>query len=306
MPAIPDRFEFEPDRDALSRWLYTRKAQIGSKKRPGFYSTLNYATDQFWFLIALIAEFIGVFVLIYSGFALGDNLFAAIAVVGAIALLLVDIFLAYKLHRNHGEKCFLKNQIVLMEDRKNEGLTLKRISSGKGMDFFYSFLIILIALIKLAGIVLLGTFNHIALYIFFAFMFFIIAYVHINHTGYWIYEWSTARAFKRQHGNWMTKGGSDLRNDARERRRPFSSPVLLNVDPDSKKLFSNLHHIKLLGERENGEETKEYQYELCTKGILIDEDIDVFLNGQNNEQRSLIVSECHRVQVEDIQGEFSK
>ena len=300
MPNIPDRFHFEPDNDALSLWLYTRKTEKhhGMINSPGFFST-QAGSDQFFFIMALILELVGMSLLIINGLKLGDSQFAIIAIVGALGLFIADLFFAYKLHRNHGHKTFYKNVQRITEKDIDIARIQEALKRGKIGNVFLILGIILIAIVKFFGITLLGTFDHLAIKLSLFIMFSFIVYAHVNHTGYFLYEWLTKRKFKKQHQLWSSSVGKNDRLEAKERVHRFDSDIKLDIESEEEGISANGHKIVSV----NAQEKKgKYAYKLITKGILIDEDIPVFLNGMNREQKSLVITECLRHQVYNIQN----
>ena len=90
MPPIPiqDRFNFEPDGNALAKWLSTRKTkrQINNTAIPGLYSDFKFSDDARWFWIGIVGELIGLG-LIFFGASKKGGIIAIIAVVLAVAFI---------------------------------------------------------------------------------------------------------------------------------------------------------------------------------------------------------------------------
>ena len=59
------------------------------------------------------------------------------------------------------------------------------------------------------------------------------------------------------------------------------------------------HSIELIGTKEENGKTI-YSYSLKTTGILLDNDIQLLINGQNTEQAGIIGLECRKHQVNRI------
>lgn len=305
MPSIPARFQFEPNKDALKLWLATRKEEkhYGMKDAPGLFSTHAFGTDQFFFVLAFILELVGVGLLIANGFSLGDRQFAIIAIIGAIGMFLADLFLAFLLHRNHGRKCLGRNRLKITEDESSRVVIQKQLKAGRLGNGLIIIGMILIAVIKFLGIILLGTFDHLAIYISLFVMFSFIVYVHINHTGYFIYEWLTNRAIKNQYADFVEPDKSKVKASVKEAKiREFYFIGDTNLlDGDRKEIISNEHKIVGTNKKEGSAKGK-YAYLLVTKGLLIDEDISGFLQtGMDKQQRTLIASACvdHQIDIYD-------
>jgi hypothetical protein len=301
MPNIPNRFEFEPDRNALNLWLFTRKGErhYGMSDSPGFYTTVDFGKDQFWFVLAMFLELVGVALLIANGLSLGDTTFATIAVIGAIALFAVDLFLAYKLHRKHGKKCWARNRLKVTDDNQEMERIKESLKKGKGINFLIVFSMILIALLKLGGIIIMGLLDHMAINVALAIMFGIIVYVHVYHTGYFLYEMLTDRAFKKQFKKYnsvtSSSSGSDRPYEAKTRRDTFySNDKLLGFDKDGNPRNELSAHVHKIFKVPNMDKEGKAAYNLETIGILIDDDIALFLGqgGLDNEHKTTIARMC--------------
>lgn len=295
MPEIPDPHRFEPDKRALKLWLYTRKQdkQYGLNEAPGFFSTHDFPKDQGFFIAAFVLEILGIVLLISSGINLGDSEFALIAIIGALGLSVGDIFLAYLLHRNEEKKCYGRNKIKISENEGEKQTIKDQLKAGKWWDAFIIFLIILIAIIKIFGIVLLGTFDNIGIYISLVIMFLFIVYVHIWHTGYFIYGWLTKRTFKQQLRQ-LNQGNKKYA--AQPWEQPFASEV--NLLDGSTELKANENHKIIEGKKEDSQTKHKYSYNIKSQGILTDNDLSSFFRKSLNEdQITLIAKECLKLQI---------
>ena len=302
MPVIPNRHEFEPNSNALQLWLHTRKNRVGSAivTRPGLFSTQGFPTDQVWFLIAVFLEIVGISLLIYGGLSKGGPKYAILAILVPVVLFFFDLVLAYLLHRNEGDKVAARNALLLEEDGPRRMQYKDTLKKGTLVNLLLILGMILIGLVKLIGIVFLGSgLDHIGTIIILALMFAIIIFVHIRFTGYYLYEKFTERAFKRQF-NLYNYGDTDAQGlrigQARERNSQFtySSPDLLGQGRDRLE-GNNSSIISRAGENDDGS----WQYEITTKGILTDGDVSAFLAkpGLNNDQISKIAAACLQHQL---------
>ena len=165
---------------------------------------------------------------------------------------------------------------------------------------------IIIALAKIAGIVLLGMFDHIAIIIALLFMFGIIVYVHVYLTGYWIYETIANRVFQKL----FKKHNKENTHEAQERSEMFiASKGLLGIGKDKKarnELMAHKHIIrKFVEEDEEGNPVTselandEMTFQIETVGILLDEDIATFLGqgGLKGEHKTIIARVCLEQQL---------
>lgn len=302
MPTIPNRHDFEPNSNALLLWLATRKNKEGSAivTRPGLFSTRAFPTDQVWFLIAIFLELVGVLLLIYGGINKGGTQFTILAVAIALSLFFFDIVLAYLLHRHQGAQCEARNALLVEEDSRRQMVYQDTLKKGRFVNFLIVLAMIFIALIKLTGIVFLGSsLDHPGIILALAIMFVIIVFVHVRFTGYYLYEKFTERAFKRQfkaynYGDTDAQGNRIGQAKERNSQFTYSSGDLLGNGREQLN-GNNSSIIQRVGENKNGT----WQYEITTQGIMIDEDVSAFLalKGLTNDQRSKIASACLQHQL---------
>ncbi len=292
MPQIPERSNFEPTQNSLSKWLAARKAklQISNTSIPSFYSDYNFSEDVRWFWIGVIGELFGI-ALIFIGAAKKGKFFFGLAVCLAIALFLCDLFLANRLHRNIGKKCWIDNMLYIIGNSdpvRRKELTLKR-EDGNGLDILLKIFIILIGIVKLAGVAGLGTFKNPAVYIPVVVLYGVVCYIHLFHTGYYLAYIRTEKLFKKDYTD-FGKG----ENKSRSLEHPFEtlSPLvnipirigsLSEIDFDSSNTDVSLN-----------------KYKLKTKGILVDEDITLLMAGQQPANRDKIAYECRNHQVTNM------
>lgn len=299
MPTIPNRFHFQPDRNALAAWLATRKAnlQIGTVSIPGFYADHKFTDDQAWYFGAVSGELVGAFLTVLGGIRKGGPF-----LIGAVILVLMfvscDIFFAIKLHRNAAKKCYLRNQLYLTGDadpqfRRNLEI---QYEDGQLVDFVLKIAIVLIALIKLAAIVLLGIFNNLLAYAPIGVLYLFVSYVHIYHTGYWWAYWRTARMFNHQYKMYGKNNGQHV---ALSLQHPFLSGFKLKNMP------IKVGDIAIVEDKEpttGHHPDNQYAYVIQTKGVLLDDDIHLLMSGQEAQQKQLIAYECRRHQLENMSG----
>jgi hypothetical protein len=301
MPEIPDPHRYVPDKNALTNWLYTRKTDrlYGMNDTTGFFSTYEYPKDLAFFQMAMGLEVAGILLFIYNGLMLGDSLFAVIAIIGAVALSAGDVLFAYRLHRNHQRKCLARFKLRIIRDDGLRHVIQDEMKAGKFVDVLLTLGIILIAVVKMFGIVLLGTFDHVAIYVFLVLMFGFIVYVHLRHTGYAIYGWLTERTFKKQLALLNRGDNAFATQPDNPFRHYFESAVnLFDGAGDTQSLMANpLHHIERVPPMTNAAQAHSYQ--IVSKGILMDRDIAAFTqrNGLHADQITVISRECMKLQL---------
>jgi len=285
MPKIPNKFEFEPDSDALKQWLSTRKKklQVANMSIPGLFTDTQFDVDQSWFFLAMFGELIGIILTIYGGFASG-GLFLLISTVIVFGLLFIDIFCAIKLHRNAGRHCWIDSFIYLNgeEEPEERNRLLLEKKKRKPINFILIGLVFLVILIKIAAVVLLGVFNNILIYIPILALYLVVGYVHIYHTGYWLAHRKTSKMFRKQF--------EDNGNNAIPRSQPFITKNKLRNIP----IINGENKIEI--DSTENETSNDFYYILKTKGVLTDKDIQMLITGQENLQRIEIAEACRKHQ----------
>lgn len=292
---IPGKNDFQPSPEALNLWLSTRKSNIniGGVSMPRFFSDTGNSADSNWFYLACFGEALGLGSTIYGGMRSG-GIFLIFATLCIAMFIICDFFFAVKLHRNKAKICKNESLVLLKDDSINdhskiaaEILKLRlEIEQGKFSDFLLQTGIIFIAFVKVIGIVLLGVFNNLVLYLPFAIIYFIVAYVHIAHTGYYFAYKATQKKINSDYLEFAT--GEHI---AKEMRQLISTPSILNHMP----IKHNPHEIV-----KNLEEVGESNYIIKAKGLLTDEDIQNLVDGQNNSNKISLFRACRQLQVESL------
>lgn len=295
MIEIPDPHRFEPNKFALKLWLFTRKKDkaFGMNDVPGFFSTHDFPKDKVFFVLAMFLELLGITLLVANGVNTGDVQFALIAIIGAVALSVFDILLAYFLHRNFEKRCYALNKVKVSENQGEKAVLRDDLKKGKAVDLIIIFGIIFFAAIKLLGIVMLGTsFDHTAIIIALAMMFVFIVYVHVKHTGYFLYAYLTKKRFEKQLGL-LNRGDQSFASS--KWTHYFDSDISLLEN--EVELIANQNHKITKVESKNSE--VKFAYNIVSNGILTDRDITAFLQGASlsNDQIMLIAGECLKFQL---------
>lgn len=279
---IPNKEHFQPSNQTWTKWLSTRKSDIyvGRVPMPRLFSDTGNSTDRGWFIIALIGEFLGLAVTVYGGIRSG-GIFLILATLSIIMFIFCDFFFAVKLHRNEGKKCKIRS-LKLLTDVPND---LERfdieLREGKFADFLYQTGIILIAIIKVIGIILLGVFNNLILYIPFAIIYFIVSYVHLNHTGFYFAYTSTENAINKEHKKFAYGNFK-----AQEIQELVSTKLPLTGFP-----------IKYTPHEIIEKDKEKMEYAIITKGILTDDDIVHLIAGQVDENKISLFKTCRSFQI---------
>jgi len=187
---------FQLSKDSLGYWLSTRK-QKSAYDQPGLFQTHDFTKDSNFVWLMLFLELTGAVAL----FAVGANFII-------VLLFLIDLVLAYLSHRPSKEICNLNNVIFLLNGSETECAKVyfnkenfsisgtierlrerhqRRVKKLKRTQRIWNILLIVVAIIKIASFAL-GSENLIFTGLFF-FLYSIVAYIHIAHTGYWYSSW---------------------------------------------------------------------------------------------------------------------
>ena len=299
MPEIIDRFNFEPEADALYNWLYTKKISFnaGNTKIPGFFGDFDQQKDRTQYFIAIALELVGVATMIFGGIQKG-GFYILGAIIVAIVLFRCDIALAKWLHRNKAKNCYIDNKLFLLGDSdivETRNLQSKKTEGNIGDNGFKAGLV-LIVIVKILGVVLLGVFTSPIWIIIFAALYSYACYVHIAHTGYYLANNSSEKTFKKQHDAF-----AQGEHKAKKRTHRFESDFKLELPIQ---MGGNNSNISITEDEPatflKNEQTK-YRYKLNTTGVLFDKDIiDVLMDSQEENQKRVIAVEARRHQFDNM------
>ncbi len=293
---IPDKTDFQPSAETLKKWLATRKPTltVGGLPVPSYFNDSGNSSDTTWIWVAVIGEFLGLGATVYGGTKSG-GLFMFLAILAIVLFIILDVVFAKWLHRNEADKCQLQSVRLLKDDSKKQEIAdlNNKLEKGKLLDYFLETLIILIALLKVVGIVVLGLFNHIGLYIPFAIIFLIVAYVHIKHTGYWLAYRSTENSIASEYKK-FANGGFEAKN---AEQLVTTQSTLRNVP-----IKHAPHEIVANTDAKEGE----YKYVIKAKGVLTDNDIVNLIQGQEDGNKIALFKASRQLQLESIESQTNK
>jgi hypothetical protein len=191
-PLITSNSNYEPSSSSKNRWLYTRKYKISFQNLtlPGLFQTYNYPVDSYMFALVLGLEAYGIYVL---WAILPTPIFAFVG-------LAMDVVCAVFAHLMHKHICLAKNKKLLAENGYliTEGKTKEyEINKQKNIiiknsvyEFIFYGLIIILAALKVLTILSFASASDIVpgMKILIAMIYLITAYIHIFHTGYFVFE----------------------------------------------------------------------------------------------------------------------
>ena len=238
--------------------------------------------------MGFIGELIGLLTTIYAGVRFG-GVFLLLACVGIIMFIFCDYFFAVKLHRNKILACGIETEKLLAKDQKKIVTLENRLSQGRFVDFLLRAGIIVVAIVKIAAILLLGVFNSLVLYFPFAVIYLIVAFVHLNHTGYYFAYIDTERSIKNEYKRLDTG-----QFDTNEVRESVSMESPLRDLP----IKHNPHVIR--EDSGQGAAKTGYKYMITAKGILTDDDILNLIDGQDDNNRVTLFKACRKLQLENF------
>jgi len=286
MMQIKHKSDFQPSTESLEKWLSTRKSSINvdGVPMPQFFSDTGISADSSWFIVACVGELIGLGLTIYGGFKNG-GIYLIFATLSIIMFVFCDFFFAILLHRKKAANCKTQTLILLKDDSKRAALAKLELDLKKGgfIDFLLISAIILFAVFKVAAVVLLGVSNSLIMYIPIAVAYFIVAYIHIMHTGYYFAYRATQNGidkdfFEFAHGHHQAK--------------TFSLPVALTNKLKNMPIRHNPHEIVL-----NPAYDDDLHYLIKARGILTDDDIISLLDGQEGQDKIPLFKACRQLQV---------
>lgn len=233
---------FQPSKEVLEMWCSTRKSRhkLGDNfYHPRIFSTVDYKIDRNWFLLAFFIEISSLLIAI---FFTGFNPFI---IIGAIGASLFDVLCAIWLHggqkyinkfRCKLELTMYEGQMEVIDDRtfRTQKETYKRaINAWENKRYPLIVIIILIAIVKcIFSFIALFPYGLIAFVV--PLFFFLAAYIHIKHTGYWWAE----RKFLKQYEIEEAKFHFEDANNKLKGSKYFidnSTPFQFNNLPDEVK-----------------------------------------------------------------------
>lgn len=292
---IQDRNVFQPSSNALNQWLSTRKPEhvIAGYNAPGFFHDIDYSKDASWFAFAMVGEIIGFILTILGGMRSG-GIFLIIAVTTVIVFIILDIAFARLLHQDKAEKCKIRSLKILLPDNDQKSVSKRnqydlQLKSGKSRKFFLCFLIILIALAKAAGIILLGVFNSLVIYIPIIVIFFLIAFAHINYTGYFLAYKQTQDTINREHKEFAM---TDDKHRTQVLEHTIKTINPLNFANNSTEIVHGTHKIYRKSSNQDGNE-----YTIRVNGVLTDSDVLALISNQNQSNQIELFRACRQLQL---------
>jgi len=278
MPTFPTNFE--PSKESMHKWFGTRKKPMvfGAVELPGVFQTHAYSSDTLRIAIVIVLELIGAFAVMSAG---GFSLRATVPILFAI---IVDVFLAIQLHSFLPQRLANKNQAKATDDPALAKRFDELSKKGKLLEWIYSFLIVLIGLIKGLGYIILVRGPEPQAILMF-FIFFIIAILHITTTGFWFAEFNLRNSISKEVKENVLSLGQKYA--AKERISSFTSDVPITV-------INIARHRLIRVENSN-------QYQIITLGVLTDHELASMVAVQPNVMlQSAVATACIKHQIQNI------
>jgi hypothetical protein len=293
MPQIADRFQFEPDHEARTQWLATRKEHFscGPNIFPGFYQTTGFVSDTGWVFFAIIIEAAALILALQGGINRG-GLYLVGAIIAIILFITLDIVGVILLHSRIGEIQRLSNMLIIADAIQRPGVEAQIREHKSSIKSKFGFIaLIFSSLLKIASVLLLTRLN-IVFYVVLSVFYILVIYIHSRHTGYCIAEVLTSNAFKKNHNQYTDDLTSlpvpqQIHNKARTLQTIFPTEFELRLP-----IEAGGHSITLIRTL-NENNTIHYEYALTTTGILLDSDFIFMIQNQaTNNQRDIVGKKC--------------
>ena len=187
------------DSATLKKWLSTRKSGIAlalnNGRHPGLFSTSEIEKDKLMLRLAILGEIVGGAAIIIGAANTGNTSWLILSIAVVFVTIMVDMLAGKIIHRHEGFRKWVECKSLVLantdrvEDIRFLGLCEQYLSQ-KGRVFQTKFLIILVYSLALIKAYSFFVFNvvHPMIYIGATIGYFVIAYIHINHTGFRLAE----------------------------------------------------------------------------------------------------------------------
>jgi hypothetical protein len=280
---IPNKDQFEPTKETLHKWLAIRKPEyyVAGGQYPAYLNSSSNNPDSAWFFFAALGELAGLVTTIYGGFTGGAS-FVALAIIGAVLFVIADFVLAFLLHKCKNVECIVLSRKALNENaqyRLAQDLILKK---EKRFNWLYKLLIVALAIFKVFAILILGVFDSPLMYFQLLAIFLIIAYIHINHTGYFLAYESTLRSLNRDYKDFAN--GKNL-------ALSIEYPLQLETKISGNEITFAPH--KIVQEKQENM----VAYKLIKRGVLTDDDIMGLISNQTDATKVELFKRLREIQL---------
>lgn len=302
MSSIPDKTDFEPSPETKYRWLSTRKAPYfaGNLKLEGLFHTHHYNVDVTWVVSAIALELVAAGLIV--GGALQKSNEKLIIAFGLTFLFMALDFFGMLLHHDPvAKRLRFRNLATLSSDQGSRIGYLNDAKRFSSRRFAGTLMIVISALIKIGATLGYIALANLLVGILLLIAYFLIMYVHLNHTGYAYSEFIFRKKVAKEHKEWAQsklelsgipgEGVGGL-HSAQKRPHKFSTSFPLEKIDERNSLNINGHEVHLVTKKENF-----YEYRLIANGLLTDEDVTHLGMGQSAVQRAELAKACLDMQL---------
>jgi len=303
MAQIPQRFQFQPTAEVRQRWLGTRKysTQSGKLTLHGFYRTDDYSSDNNWFIMAFIIEFVALTITLYGGIMKGGFILIG-AIIAVILFIVLDFIGLIFCHSKKEIECEQNNNLKIENDPIQRNIIIENLKRKKAKIVVGYILLGLSALLKVAAVFLLISGLSLVYLAIFSIFYIFVIYIHISHSGYWFAEFNTQRMIKKQYLRWLKENELNNTNNnytAIKRETRHKSSINLDILPTNP-IIHGQHSLSLVDTDTTTAPCKTiYTYSLKTSGLLLDDDIPFFISGKDDTQATEIGSFCLKHQLQN-------
>ncbi|MGB0869853.1 MAG: hypothetical protein ACPGSD_09665 [Flavobacteriales bacterium] len=294
---IIDSDQFQPSNEALNLWLTCRKKvkHLNGNNIAPLFSDSDYTSDTSWYYITWALELLGFIATLYGGLRSG-GVWAILALALVIFFIIIDFLLIVPaLHKNVKTKVYNAALIQIL-NKKRDLVKIRSLQDemkkGKITFAFAVAGLIIMAIVKTAAIILLGTFDSMIFYITFLVLFLAIVYGHVYKTRYKMAYSKTQRKIDKDYENF--KDINFQYPEINVNNEPFVTKTPLRINSDKEGIVQSYanHFIKVVSES-----SENNHYELHTKGILTDDELIQLTDSQNEKNRLRIFVTGRKMQL---------
>lgn len=288
-----NRETFLPSKETLKKYLGVRKEEhtIGGSPEKPLLSDSGISSDSVWVYLVVAIEILG-FILTIIGGAKRSQTFLFVAI-GAIALIILfDIVAGIKLHKNVARNTWVDAKIPDVKQDIQQQLRADK-NSGEITKFLLMVGLVIIALFKTVALFFMHPFPGITMYIPMALLFLLAAYIHINHTGYFLAYKKTQRGIDKDYKEFIGVNSDNLEENSINKRISTHTPLR------DLPLKAGFHRIEKNPNNEEHEEGK-HNYIIKMHKLITDDEAIMLCGGQTPENQRVIFKKCRERQFELI------
>ena len=287
--SYPNAQSFEPSNQTRIAWYKTRKSttSYGPVHLPGLFSSDGFSTDQIFFIIAMIIELAAVVVTIRGGMMMKTSIFIG-SIVAVVLFLVLDYVGILFHHDKAGNRALWRNEILIPQSPQDLAKLRMKLKKRTGKEDFGVLFLFLSGILKILAIVTLNnSFSNPLFIILFSLFYIIVMYIHANHTGFWLAEFTLQRKIKKDHQVWSEGNG----NSAQIYVHQFSSPFSLGLAPNQSKR-TNRQGLTCISKNQN-----DHVFKLDSVGLMWDTDVAAMCMGLQQQERAILAIECLQLQL---------